>query len=79
MSDRSLSRACKEQLRRRRRPSGSGKSSLVFAGLLPALRKQGRTDMWDVVTLRPGKSPCPRSPKRSARRRKTPVPLAIDT
>ena len=38
-------------------PSGSGKSSLVFAGLLPALRKQGRTTMWDVVTLRPGKSP----------------------
>ena len=38
-------------------PSGSGKSSLVFAGLLPALRKQRRTTMWDVVTLRPGKSP----------------------
>jgi energy-coupling factor transporter ATP-binding protein EcfA2 len=38
-------------------PSGSGKSSLVFAGLLPALRGQGRTTMWDVVTLRPGKSP----------------------
>lgn len=38
-------------------PSGSGKSSLVFAGLLPALRKQGRTMMWDVVALRPGKSP----------------------
>jgi energy-coupling factor transporter ATP-binding protein EcfA2 len=38
-------------------PSGSGKSSLVFAGLLPALRRQGRTTMWDVVTLRPGKSP----------------------
>jgi WD40 repeat protein/energy-coupling factor transporter ATP-binding protein EcfA2 len=38
-------------------PSGSGKSSLVFAGLLPVLRKQGRTTMWDVVTLRPGKSP----------------------
>ena len=38
-------------------PSGSGKSSLVFAGLVPALRKQGRTTMWDVVTLRPGKSP----------------------
>src|SRR5208282_3118960 len=37
--------------------SGSGKSSLVFAGLLPALRKQGRTTMWDVVTLRPGKRP----------------------
>jgi WD40 repeat protein/energy-coupling factor transporter ATP-binding protein EcfA2 len=38
-------------------PSGSGKSSLVFAGLLPALRMQGRTTMWDVITLRPGKSP----------------------
>jgi WD40 repeat protein/energy-coupling factor transporter ATP-binding protein EcfA2 len=38
-------------------PSGSGKSSLVFAGLLPALRKQGHTTMWDVVTLRPGKWP----------------------
>jgi KaiC/GvpD/RAD55 family RecA-like ATPase len=38
-------------------PSGSGKSSLVFAGLIPALRQQGRTTMWDVVTLRPGKSP----------------------
>jgi conflict system STAND superfamily ATPase len=38
-------------------PSGSGKSSLVFAGLVPALRKQGHTTMWDVVTLRPGKSP----------------------
>jgi energy-coupling factor transporter ATP-binding protein EcfA2 len=38
-------------------PSGSGKSSLVFAGLLPALRKQGRTTMWDVVDFRPGKSP----------------------
>ena len=38
-------------------PSGSGKSSLVFAGLLPALRRQGRTTMWDVVDLRPGKRP----------------------
>jgi hypothetical protein len=38
-------------------PSGSGKSSLVFAGLLPALRRQARTTMWDVVTLRPGKRP----------------------
>jgi hypothetical protein len=38
-------------------PSGSGKSSLVFAGLVPALRKQGRATMWDVVTLRPGESP----------------------
>ncbi|MBV8107315.1 MAG: TIR domain-containing protein [Hyphomicrobiales bacterium] len=38
-------------------PSGSGKSSLVFAGLLPALRKQSGTTMWDVVALRPGKWP----------------------
>jgi energy-coupling factor transporter ATP-binding protein EcfA2 len=38
-------------------PSGSGKSSLVFAGLLPALQKGGRTTMWDVVPLRPGKLP----------------------
>jgi TPR repeat protein len=38
-------------------PSGSGKSSLVFAGLLPALRQQRLTTMWDVVTLRPGASP----------------------
>jgi hypothetical protein len=36
--------------------SGSGKSSLVFAGLLPALRKS-RTRTWDVVSFRPGKSP----------------------
>src|SRR5208337_1835681 len=43
-------------------PSGSGKSSLVFAGLLPALRKEAlrkerQTRTWDVVSLRPGKSP----------------------
>jgi hypothetical protein len=38
------------------RPSGGGKSSLVFGGLLPGLRKQDRAMMWDVVTLRPGKS-----------------------
>jgi energy-coupling factor transporter ATP-binding protein EcfA2 len=38
-------------------PSGSGKSSLVFAGLLPALRKQRETTMWDVVSFRPGASP----------------------
>jgi energy-coupling factor transporter ATP-binding protein EcfA2 len=38
-------------------PSGSGKSSLVFAGLLPALRKQRQTTMWDVVSFRPGASP----------------------
>src|SRR5208283_287551 len=38
-------------------PSGSGKSSLVFAGLLPALRKEGRTTMCDVVALRTSKWP----------------------
>jgi energy-coupling factor transporter ATP-binding protein EcfA2 len=38
-------------------PSGSGKSSLVFAGLLPALRQQGEITMWDVVPFRPGTSP----------------------
>ena len=38
-------------------PSGSGKSSLVFAGLLPALRQQRQTTMWDVVSFRPGASP----------------------
>ncbi len=40
-------------------PSGSGKSSLVFAGLLPALRRStlfGVGD-WRVCTLRPGPSP----------------------
>jgi ABC-type multidrug transport system fused ATPase/permease subunit len=38
-------------------PSGSGKSSLVFAGLLPALRQQRETTIWDVVSFRPGASP----------------------
>jgi hypothetical protein len=37
--------------------SGSAKSSLVFAGLLPALRKESQTRTWDVVSFRPGKSP----------------------
>jgi energy-coupling factor transporter ATP-binding protein EcfA2 len=37
--------------------SGSGKSSLVFAGLLPALRQQRQTKVWDVVSFRPGASP----------------------
>jgi energy-coupling factor transporter ATP-binding protein EcfA2 len=36
--------------------SGSGKSSLVYAGLVPALRrKQDRS--WDVLSLRPGSEP----------------------
>jgi WD40 repeat protein len=36
--------------------SGSGKSSLVYAGLLPALRRE-RDRFWYVLTLRPGQSP----------------------
>jgi tetratricopeptide (TPR) repeat protein len=36
--------------------SGSGKSSLVFAGLLPTLR-QRRDQFWDIVSLRPGADP----------------------
>jgi energy-coupling factor transporter ATP-binding protein EcfA2 len=36
--------------------SGSGKSSLVYAGLLPALRRQ-RDRFWNVLTLRPGSEP----------------------
>jgi len=40
-------------------PSGSGKSSLVFAGLVPALRKSGLFGPggWLVRTLRPGETP----------------------
>src|SRR5262249_24036759 len=36
-------------------PSGVGKSSFVRAGLIPALRASEVT--WEVVTLRPGRSP----------------------
>jgi energy-coupling factor transporter ATP-binding protein EcfA2 len=36
--------------------SGSGKSSLVYAGLLPALRRE-RDRFWNVLTLRPGPAP----------------------
>jgi hypothetical protein len=38
-------------------PSGSGKSSLVYAGLFPELRKQRQTIVWDVLSIRPGASP----------------------
>ena len=40
--------------------SGSGKSSIVYAGLLPALRKErglGNDAVWDMVALRPGSEP----------------------
>jgi WD40 repeat protein/energy-coupling factor transporter ATP-binding protein EcfA2 len=36
--------------------SGSGKSSLVYAGLLPALRRE-RERFWNVLSLRPGPTP----------------------
>ena len=36
--------------------SGSGKSSLVYAGLLPALR-QARDQFWSVLSLSPGRYP----------------------
>lgn len=40
-------------------PSGSGKSSLVFAGLIPKLKHSGLfgTSLWCIRSLRPGKSP----------------------
>ncbi|HLO17897.1 MAG TPA: HD domain-containing phosphohydrolase, partial [Anaerolineales bacterium] len=40
-------------------PSGSGKSSVIRAGLIPALR-QGKvpgSDRWDVITIRPANEP----------------------
>jgi hypothetical protein len=36
--------------------SGSGKSSFVYAGLLPALRRE-RDQFWNVLSLRPGPTP----------------------
>jgi energy-coupling factor transporter ATP-binding protein EcfA2 len=36
--------------------SGSGKSSLIYAGLMPALRRE-RDQFWNVLSLRPGPSP----------------------
>jgi WD40 repeat protein len=40
-------------------PSGNGKSSLVFAGLIPALRRSGLfgSGEWLVRTIRPGETP----------------------
>lgn len=40
-------------------PSGSGKSSLVFAGLIPALRRSRLfgPGEWDVLSMRPGEKP----------------------
>ncbi|WP_181017484.1 TIR domain-containing protein [Methylobacterium sp. V23] len=38
-------------------PSGSGKSSLVQAGLVPRLRRQKPRKPWRVITLKPGPYP----------------------
>jgi WD40 repeat protein len=38
-------------------PSGSGKSSVVRAGLLPALRRDDRTRDWYIIDLLPGAHP----------------------
>lgn len=40
-------------------PSGSGKSSLVFAGLIPALRRGQlfNTQKWKICVMRPGETP----------------------
>lgn len=35
-------------------PSGSGKSSVIFAGLIPELRKQGK---WSIMQMRPSNNP----------------------
>jgi WD40 repeat protein len=37
--------------------SGSGKSSVVRAGLVPALRRDANNHVWDVLTLTPGPTP----------------------
>lgn len=36
--------------------SGSGKSSIVFAGLVPQLRRANQTN-WQIITFRPGSNP----------------------
>ncbi len=40
-------------------PSGSGKSSVVRAGLVPELRRRegNRTETWDIITMLPGAEP----------------------
>ena len=52
--------------------SGSGKSSLVFAGLFPELRTSPGGIIWDMMTIRPGPSRCTSWRKRSLRRPRGP-------
>ena len=37
--------------------SGSGKSSVVYAGLIPALRRRADGRIWSILSLRPGPEP----------------------
>ena len=37
--------------------SGSGKSSIVYAGLIPALRRRADGRIWSILSLRPGPEP----------------------
>jgi hypothetical protein len=37
--------------------SGSGKSSVVYAGLIPALRRRADSRTWSILSLRPGPEP----------------------
>jgi hypothetical protein len=60
--------------------SGSGKSSLIYAGLVPALRRE-RDRFWNVLSLRPGPAPLralaaafnPRADGEGAAQRKSPT------
>lgn len=38
-------------------PSGSGKSSLIRAGFIPALKKAENSKLWKYATLKPGRNP----------------------
>ncbi len=37
-------------------PSGAGKSSFIRAGVIPAIKRQGRKP-WDMIVIRPGRDP----------------------
>ena len=59
-------------------PSGSGKSSVVRAGLVPALRRGAipGSERWYVVEMLPGLASVPRARDRAARRRRRAAALA---